>query len=233
MKATLRFAATAAVLILTATACSAGQLETDEEIASYGLGYGFATNLLMQTEGLELDLDALLAGVRAGFEGAESEVSQERLDAAIEVLGERQMAQQRQLEREQAESARDEGRAFLAENAERDGVEVSESGLQYEILSSTDTGRSPSAQDTVRVHYHGTRIDGEVFDSSVERGQPAEFPLGSVISGWTEGVQLMSEGDRYKFYLPADLAYGDSSPSPAIPPGSTLIFEVELLEVLD
>jgi FKBP-type peptidyl-prolyl cis-trans isomerase FklB len=232
MKARLPVVAALTLFMLAGTACSVA-LESDEEVASYGLGYGFAANLLVQTQGLELDLDALLAGVRAGFEGAESEVPEDRLRAAIGALGERQMSQQQQLQREQAAETRAQGAAFLAENATRDGVVVTQSGLQYEILSSTDEGRSPGAAARVRVHYHGTRIDGEVFDSSVQRGEPAEFPLGSVIAGWTEGVQLMSEGDRFKFYVPPDLAYGDNSPSPVIPAGSVLIFEVELLEVLD
>ncbi|MHA7879195.1 MAG: FKBP-type peptidyl-prolyl cis-trans isomerase [Saccharospirillum sp.] len=206
----------------------AAALETDEQVASYGIGYGFAANLLQQTQGLELDLEALLAGVQAGFDGTESEISNERINAAIQALQEQQMAAQQEAQA----ASRAEGIAFLAENAERDGVTVTESGLQYEVLSSTDDGASPTAEDTVRVHYHGTLINGEVFDSSVDRGEPIEFPLSGVIAGWTEGVQLMTEGDKYKFFIPSDLAYGDNSPSPAIPAGSVLVFEVELLEVI-
>ncbi len=222
----------AAILTVTGAACAV-ELETDEQLAAYGLGHSFATNLLTQTQGLELDLDALLEGVRAGFEGEESEVSRSRLNAAIENLSEIQMANQRQVQREQEERSRAAGEEFLSENVQREGVVVTDSGLQYEVLVATEDGRSPTAQDRVRVHYHGTRLDGEVFDSSVDRAEPAEFALDSVIAGWTEGVQLMSEGDKFRFYVPADLAYGDRSPSPAIPPGSVLIFEVELLEVLD
>lgn len=206
----------------------AADLDTDEQVASYGIGYGFAANLLQQTQGLDLDIEALLAGVQAGFEGGESEVSNERINAAIEALQQKQMVAQQEAQ----QRSRADGIAFLEENATRDGVTVTESGLQYEVMSATDEGASPTASDTVRVHYHGTLINGNVFDSSVDRGEPIEFPLSGVIPGWTEGVQLMSEGDKYKFFIPADLAYGDNSPSPAIPAGSVLVFEVELLEVI-
>ena len=124
------------------------------------------------------------------------------------------------------------GIAFLEENAKKDGVIQLDSGLQYLVLEKGDgEGASPSATDQVRVHYHGTLIDGTVFDSSVERGQPAAFPLNGVIRGWTEGVQLMQEGDKYRFFLPPELAYGARGSGP-IGPNSTLIFDVELLEVL-
>ena len=122
-----------------------------------------------------------------------------------------------------------EGKAFLEKNKEREGVMTTESGLQYEVLKE-GTGASPIATDKVKVHYHGTLIDGTVFDSSVERGEPAEFPLNRVISGWTEGLQLMKEGAKYKFYIPQELGYG-SRAAGKIPPYATLIFEVELLEV--
>lgn len=213
----------------------AEELESDEQVASYGIGYGFATNLKQQTQGIDLDVDALVAGIKAAMAGEESELSDAEINESIQALQQKQAEAQEQLQQEQqeqAEAIRAEGEEFLAENAEREEVTVTDSGLQYEVLSQTDEGASPSAEDTVRVHYHGTLTDGTVFDSSVERGEPIEFPLSGVISGWTEGVQLMTEGDKYKFYIPADLAYGDSSPSPKIPAGSVLVFEVELLEVI-
>ncbi|GGX62362.1 FKBP-type peptidyl-prolyl cis-trans isomerase [Saccharospirillum salsuginis] len=210
-------------------------LETDEQVASYGIGYGFATNLKQQTQGLDLDVDALVAGLRAAMAGEESELSNDRINAAIQTLQQQQQqaqAEQQAQQQAKAEETKAAGQEFLAENSERDEVSVTDSGLQYEVLSETDSGASPTAQDTVRVHYHGTLIDGTVFDSSVDRGEPIEFPLSGVIKGWTEGVQLMTEGDKYKFYIPSELAYGSNSPSPSIPAGSTLIFEVELLEVI-
>ena len=119
----------------------------------------------------------------------------------------------------------------MAENGKKDGVTTLESGLQYEVISASEGGVKPSATDTVSVHYHGTLTDGSVFDSSVERGTPAEFPVNRVIAGWTEALQLMSVGDKWKLTIPANLAYGAQSPSPKIPANSALVFEVELLDV--
>ena len=131
----------------------------------------------------------------------------------------------------QAEEQKEKGAAFLAENGQREGVKTTDSGLQYEVLEPGD-GASPQATSRVTVHYHGTLIDGTKFDSSYDRGQPATFALNQVISGWTEGLQLMKVGSKYKFFIPSDLAYGENPRrgSP-IPPNATLIFEVELLKV--
>ena len=129
------------------------------------------------------------------------------------------------------EAAKREGEQFLAENAKKPGITVTPSGLQYEVLTE-GTGRSPKATDTVRCHYHGTLIDGTVFDSSYQRNQPADFGLNQVIAGWTEGVQLMKEGAKYRLYLPYHLAYGEHGAGSTIPPYSALIFDVELLKVL-
>jgi len=120
---------------------------------------------------------------------------------------------------------------YLEENKKREGVTETPSGLQYEVLTSCESGESPVLASMVQVHYHGTTIDGNVFDSSVDRGVPTSFPLGAVIEGWQEGLQLMKVGEKFKFTIPADIAYGDSSPSPAIPAGATLIFDVELLGI--
>jgi FKBP-type peptidyl-prolyl cis-trans isomerase len=125
---------------------------------------------------------------------------------------------------------REKGEAFLLENAKRKDIQVTTSGLQYEVLKK-GRGDKPSASSTVKVHYTGTTINGEIFDSSVERKEPISFPLNAVIPGWTEGVQLMSVGSKYRFYIPQELAYGPSSPTELIPPFSVLIFEVELLDI--
>jgi FKBP-type peptidyl-prolyl cis-trans isomerase FklB len=124
----------------------------------------------------------------------------------------------------------DPGAAFLAANAKKDGVTTTASGLQYKVLKS-GMGETPKLSDTVKVHYQGTLIDGTIFDSSIQRGQPISFPVGGVIAGWTEALQLMKVGDKWQLFIPARLAYGDQSPTPAIPPNSVLIFEVELLGV--
>lgn len=122
------------------------------------------------------------------------------------------------------------GEAFLADNAKKDGVKTTASGLQYLVLKS-GTGETPKATDKVKVHYHGTLIDGTVFDSSVQRGEPITFPVTGVIPGWVEALQMMKVGDKWKLFIPAKLAYGEQSPTPAIPPNSVLIFEVELLGI--
>ena len=132
---------------------------------------------------------------------------------------------------EAGRAAKSEGEKFLSENAKKPGVVVTASGLQYEVLTE-GTGRSPKATDVVRCHYHGTLIDGTVFDSSYRRNQPADFGLNQVIAGWTEGVQLMKEGAKYRFYLPYYLAYGEQGAGSSIPPYAALIFDVELLKVL-
>jgi FKBP-type peptidyl-prolyl cis-trans isomerase FklB len=123
-----------------------------------------------------------------------------------------------------------EGQAFLSENAQKDGVKTTESGLQYEVIEK-GSGKTPTPESTVTVHYRGTLIDGTEFDSSLRRGEPATFPVNGVIAGWTEALQLMSEGAKYKLYIPADLAYGERGAGQAIGPNETLIFDVELLSV--
>ena len=135
-----------------------------------------------------------------------------------------------ELEAKVAGAAKAEGEKFLAENAKREGVKVTASGLQYEILEPS-LGQKPKATDTVRVHYEGTLIDGTVFDSSYQRGEPIEFPLNGVIKGWTEGLQLMPVGSKYKLYIPYELGYGERGAGQSIPPYAALIFTVELLEI--
>ena len=134
-------------------------------------------------------------------------------------------------QKEQAQKAIAEGRDFLEANAKREGVVQTKSGLQYEVLSEGKGERSPKATDTVLCHYEGRLVSGKVFDSSYERNQPAEFGLNQVIPGWTEGLQLMSEGAKYRFYIPYLLGYGEQGAGPSIPPYSTLIFDVELIKV--
>lgn len=233
----MRSLAYAAGLVVAISGCAQAvdadvTLDTDEQKASYGIGFGFAQNLKAQTEGLDLSVEAVVMGIQDAMNDSEMALSDEEIQTAIAALQQKQMETQQAAAEEQAEAARAEGEAFLAENAEKDNVMTTESGLQYEILQEGDSDQSPTAESTVRVHYHGTLINGTVFDSSVERGEPVEFPLNGVIAGWTEGVQLMNVGDKYRFFIPAELAYGDRQASPLIPPGSTLIFEVELLDII-
>jgi FKBP-type peptidyl-prolyl cis-trans isomerase len=220
------------VAVVAAGAAFAVDLKTDEAKASYGIGYGFANNMLQQTQGLELDVEAMVQGVEDAFAQADQAISEEDINAAIQALQAKQQAAAMAESAKIAEAAKSEGAEFLAENAKKDGVKVTDSGLQYEVITSSGSDVRPSETDNIKVHYHGTLVNGTVFDSSVDRGEPIEFNLGGVIKGWTEGVQLMAVGDKFRFAIPADLAYGDNSPSPTIPAGSTLIFDVELLEIL-
>ena len=198
---------------------------TQELQASYGIGLQMGEQLASNPfDGL--DISAVSAGIADSFAGAESKVSQEELQAAFQVISARMQA----AAAEQAEVLGAAGAEYLAENAKKDGVVVTESGLQYEVLAEGE-GEKATAESTVSVHYHGSLVDGTVFDSSVERGQPAEFPVGGVIAGWTEALQLMSPGAKLKLTIPADLAYGERGAGAAIGPHATLVFEVELLAI--
>ncbi|MGB5446651.1 MAG: FKBP-type peptidyl-prolyl cis-trans isomerase [Psychromonas sp.] len=201
------------------------QLNTQEQQASYGIGLQMGEQLASNPfEGLEIS--AVAAGLADAFAGAESKVSREDLQAAFQVISERMQAEAA----EQAKVLSAAGEAYLAENAAKEGVTVTASGLHYEVISQGE-GETPTAESTVSVHYHGTLTDGTVFDSSVQRGQPAEFPVGGVIAGWTEALQLMPVGSKYKLTIPADLAYGERGAGAAIGPHATLVFEVELLAI--
>jgi FKBP-type peptidyl-prolyl cis-trans isomerase FklB len=201
------------------------QLNTQEQQASYGIGLQMGEQLAANPfEGLEIS--AVAAGIADAFAGEESKVSREDLQAAFQVISERMQA----AAAEQAKVLGAAGEAYLAENAAKEGVTVTESGLHYEVIKQGE-GEKPTAESTVSVHYHGMLIDGTVFDSSVERGQPAEFPVGGVIAGWTEALQLMPVGSKYKLTVPANLAYGERGAGAAIGPHATLVFEVELLAI--
>lgn len=206
-------------------------LKTEADTLSYSLGY--QNGQFMAESGMSQDIDPEL--VKAGLEQALNEkeglVSTMEMKQAIQKfqIEARQKAQQKKIE--ESKGNKEKGEKFLADNKEKEGVKVTESGLQYKVLEK-GTGKSPNKEDQVRVDYEGTLVDGTVFDSSYERGEPATFPLNRVIPGWTEGLQLMKEGAKYKFFIPGDLAYGQNPP-PGSPIGvnETLIFEVELHEV--
>ncbi|WP_145256786.1 FKBP-type peptidyl-prolyl cis-trans isomerase [Pseudomonas sp. DE0157] len=200
-------------------------LSTDETRVSYGIGRQLGGQL-RDNPPPGVSLDAIVAGLTDAFNGADSRVSEAELSASFQVIREVMQAQAAA----KAEAAAAAGKQFLADNAKRDGIVTLDSGLQYEALS-TGEGAKPSREDQVRVHYHGTLIDGTVFDSSYDRGQPAEFPVGGVIAGWTEALQLMSAGSKWRLYVPSELAYGAQGVG-SIPPHSVLVFDVELLDVL-
>lgn len=200
---------------------------------SYALGASmgmFAKGRLEQQTDLEIEVDE--AALKAGFADAMAGTTQFS-DAEIQAFAQASDTKLREIQAAQAEanSAQTiaDGKAYLVENATREGVVTTESGLQYEVITKGE-GKSPKAEDTVKVHYKGTLINGEQFDSSYDRGEPTSFPLNRVITGWTEGLQLMEEGAKYRFFIPSELAYG-SRTAGKIPAHSTLIFDVELLEV--
>ena len=189
---------------------------------SYALGLSMGQNL-MGSGVTSLDYADLAAGIKDVLEKNQPQISYQE---AQQVLG--QFFQE--LEAKIAGAAKAEGEKFLAENKKREGVQVTASGLQYEVLEAT-IGQKPKATDTVKVHYEGTLIDGTVFDSSYKRGESISFPLNGVIKGWTEGLQLMSVGSKYKFFIPYQLAYGERGAGQQIPPYAALIFTVELLGI--
>ncbi|WP_367388714.1 FKBP-type peptidyl-prolyl cis-trans isomerase [Lewinella sp. LCG006] len=194
---------------------------------SYVIGADFARN--MKEFDVSLNSSAFFQGAKDQIADAESMVGDQE-DALMQKLTDRITKKQEAEAAVAAESIIAEGAAFIAEKAAEEGVMSTPSGLHYKVIKE-GAGASPAATDRVLVHYHGTLIDGTVFDSSVDRGEPIEFGLNEVIPGWTEGVQLMKEGAKYQFYIPYDLAYGLRGSPPVIPGGATLIFDVELLEV--
>ena len=196
-------------------------LDSPEAKVSYGLGMMIGERVLKQYG--DVDYDLLMEGMKAQQAGETTKMTMEEAQAALQ-------AQQEEAAAEASAKAAEAGKQFLDENASRDGVTVTDSGLQYEVIEEGD-GPKPSLDDTVSVHYVGTLTDGTEFDSSIARGEPATFPLKGVIPGWTEGLQLMNVGSKYRFVIPSDLAYGDRGAGQAIGPGETLVFEVELLEI--
>lgn len=198
------------------------KLDSLTDRMSYIMGYGMVQN--MRERGVDIDSELAMAAIEDALAGKPSRLNDEERQQTFKAFQDFQMARAAQVGTENLEN----GQKFLAENAKKEGVTVTESGLQYKVLTE-GSGPKPSATDTVSVHYHGTLIDGTVFDSSVQRNQPAEFPVNRVIQGWTEALQLMPEGSKWVLYIPADLAYGTRGSPPVIGPNSTLVFEVELL----
>ncbi|NEM97838.1 FKBP-type peptidyl-prolyl cis-trans isomerase [Pontibacter burrus] len=197
---------------------------TLQEKISYIIGRDMAGNLKKQ--GIDVNADAFVKGMKEALEGKPSALSQNEVQEAMMQLQQEMGAKQGAAASENQRA----GEAFLAENKNKEGVKTLPSGLQYEVLNE-GSGKSPSASDKVTTHYHGTLIDGTTFDSSYERGQPATFPVNGVIAGWTEALQLMKEGAKWRLYIPSNLAYGSQGAGDVIGPNSTLIFDVELISV--
>lgn len=199
------------------------KLESDQAKASYALGQNIGRNFSQQQ--VEIDVPAFAKGMETALKGEESLLSKEDMDASLKKV------QENITEKMKADSETNlaDGKAFLEKNKSEEGVKVTESGLQYKVLKKGD-GPKPSEDDTVVAHYTGVLIDGTKFDSSFDRGEPAEFPVKGVIPGWQEALQMMSKGSVWKLYIPSQLAYGDT-PRPGIPANSVLVFDVELIDI--
>ena len=211
---------------------SAGNVSLDSKIdsVSYSLGYQNG-EFLKQRSMSDVDPALIKAGLQASLAEQDAQLTTKEMQRVVQAfqMEAKQKAQKQQTQDAQANKKK--GEEFLAENKSKDGVQVTDSGLQYKVMRE-GSGPSPDSTDTVKVDYEGTLLDGTVFDSSYERGEPAQFPLNRVITGWTEGLQLMNEGAKYKFWIPSELAYGQNPPPRSdIGSNETLIFEVELLKV--
>ena len=210
------------ILIMGITSINAQNLNTEMEKVSYSLGVNVAKSV--KNQGLtSIDSKAIAQAFTDVFEGNELKISEQESNLILQdYFG--------KLAKEAQSTNVEAGQKFLAENAKRDGVTTTSTGLQYEVLAE-GSGDSPKETDKVTVHYHGTLIDGTIFDSSVERGQPATFPVNGVIPGWVEALQLMKPGAKYKLFIPSNLAYGERGAGGSIGPNATLIFEVELISI--
>lgn len=210
-----------------ATAASLKAQETPLASQIDSVSYIYGVQLAKQVEQFKFNSTAIIAGLRDAMTGKLA-LTEPQMSACINNFQQQQMAQQQQA----GQQAQQAGLQFLADNGKRAGVKTTASGLQYEVVSKGKGAKSPKATDNVTVHYTGKLVSGTVFDSSVERGQPITFPLNGVIKGWTEGLQLMKEGDKFRLFIPSELAYGSNPPQGSgIPPNAVLIFDVELIKV--
>lgn len=206
-------------------------LETTIQKVSYGIGLNIATNFKKQN--ISLDMTAFNKGMEDGSSGKEPALNQEAIMTAMQEFQKEMMEKQQAEQAKVSETNKADATKFLAENAKKEGVITTASGLQYKVITKGTGDKKPTAEDTVVVHYKGTLLNGEEFDSSYSRNEPATFPVGNVIPGWTEALQLMSVGDKLELYIPSELAYGEGGAGEKIGPNAALKFEVELLEIKD
>lgn len=204
------------------------QLETPNQRLSYGVALGLGRN--MANDGMSVDVDAFAAGLSDAMTGAPQRLTDEEIQAEMMAFQQRMNEEMEANAKALADANAAAGSAFLAENGAREGVMTTESGLQYEVLEAGE-GATPGPEDSVQVHYRGTLIDGTEFDSSYARGEPVTFGVTQVIAGWTEALQLMQVGSKYKLFIPSELGYGAGGAGDRIGPNATLVFEVELLEI--
>ena len=197
---------------------------------SYALGLGIGRQL-SQMGADNLDIDDFAKAIKDILAGKKPEIDDAEAQTLVKDFFEKQEAKQRAAAAEKFKETKEKGEAYLAENAKKEGVVTLPSGLQYQVIKEGN-GRRPKATDKVKCHYEGMLVDGTLFDSSIQRGEPATFPLNGVIKGWTEGLQLMQEGAKYRFFIPYHLGYGENGGGASIPPFAALVFDVELIEVV-
>ncbi len=197
---------------------------------SYALGLGIGRQL-SQMGADSLNIDDFAQAIKDILAGKEPAVSDAEAQTLVKDFFEKQEAKQRAAAAEKFKDTKEKGEKYLAKNAKKEGVVTLPSGLQYQVIKEGN-GRKPKATDKVKCHYEGMLIDGTLFDSSIQRGEPATFPLNGVIAGWTEGLQLMQEGAKYRFFIPYQLGYGEHGAGASIPPFAALVFDVELIEVI-
>ncbi len=227
-----RTVCTAAVVVALLTAAGGftadSALKTQREKTSYALGVEVGSNLKRQ--GVDLDAALIAKGLQDALAGGTMLLTEAEVREVVQAFQRELMAKQQEAQKSVSAKAKAEGEAVLAANATKEGVVTLPSGLQYKVIT-PGSGASPKASDTVTVHYRGRLIDGTEFDSSYKRNEPTSFPVGGVIPGWTEALQLMKVGAKWELYIPAKIAYGDRGAGGVIPPGATLVFEVELLSI--
>ena len=203
------------------------ELKETKQRVSYSIGADIGSNFKRQE--IDIDPKALAAGLTDAIAG-KTQLTEAEMKDVLNTFRTDMMAKMQEKQKAAVEKNAKEGEKFLADNAKKEGVKVTASGLQYKVIKS-GTGKTPKLSDTVKTHYHGTLVDGTVFDSSVERKEPATFPVQGVIPAWTEALQLMKEGDKWQLFVPSKLAYGEQGAGGKIGPNATLIFEVELLSI--
>lgn len=228
MRVTLAMLAVLVALSFSSIAQKKAELKTQKQKASYGIGIDIGKNFKEQFP--DVDVDAMVRGFRDALAGTKPAIDSAELVNVMRTFQEEMMKKRSEQMAAQGDKNKKDGDTFLAANAKKEGVVTLPSGLQYKVIKK-GTGPTPTPKDTVECNYRGTLIDGKEFDSSYKRGQPASFVLGQVIPGWIQGLQLMSVGSKYEFYIPGNLAYGERGAGADIGPNATLIFEVELLGI--
>lgn len=206
------------------------KLKTKQDSVSYAIGVDIGKN--MKRQELDLDLNVMLAGMKDAMSTGKAQLTDEQMMTVMQNFQQEMMAKMQAKKAKEGDENLAQGKKFCEENAKKEGVKTTASGLQYKVISSGNGGKQPTDTSVVKVHYRGTLLNGTEFDSSYKRGQPAEFPVNGVIKGWIEAIKMMKTGDKWMVVIPPDIAYGAQGAPPSIPPNATLQFEIELLDIV-